>query len=169
MDNTIKEKLAYLNGYLQSIAIINSFISEVKTYSVKLLDKANNDIPETLCKYLEGNYTIDLEIIQERWQNILHKELAGSWFSQFISKAYTNGNAIIYSESNYNPEYCISWLVSTFINHLEELIDQDFKFIKVKINSVEKIFAEHYESNYIFDLGDQILFLHLGSEETFVY
>jgi hypothetical protein len=172
---TTKETITYLNGYLDAIASLNSFVNDGKTYYIKLLDKVNNHIQDTVRQHLNvKTWIINYEVIEEDWKIILKKELH-SYFGQIFSNSYlyiTEGlnkniqsqiqeriNKVVISHND-----TIDNLLLFFIHKIESLITTESIFKKVMVDWDNKEgYYENYVNDYAFDMGDQLLFLHFGS------
>ncbi len=150
----IKNKLSYLNGFLEAIAQINSFENDGKTYYIKLLDKINDDIQATLRNHFEvKNWIIDYQLIDEDWKIIFERELL-SYFNQ------------INVEGSLYQSYNASTLLAFFIENIEDIIKTESKFYCIDINwRVNEGWYENYANDYVFDLENKILFLHFGSSD----
>ena len=156
------EILQYIKGYLDSIAHLNSFCNDNKTYTVDLLDKVDNDIEATLREFHKvKNWSVKTENITENWRVVLQRELT-PYFNQIIKDVLP---AVI---NRQNFDNNIISLIDKFCDCLEKIVSINGQLLKVEIdwNSGEyEGFYECYENDYLFDLGDKILFLHFGSSD----
>lgn len=64
---------------------------------------------------------------------------------------------------------CCEFLLDTFLSDIQKIIGDKFSFNKLKVNwdtpDGYEVWYECYESDYLFDLGDKILFLHFGGSD----
>ena len=175
------ELIKNINLTLDTIAIINSFVNDGKTYYISLLNKIDEDIEKTLRNHFNvKNWTFDLNSDDQNWKEIFNKELL-FYFGQYIlqakspylSKEYEglrneqfegkNREIILRSETN------VEILLSLFISRIEMLVGSKYEFFKLKVNwdssSGYEYFYECYENDYLFDLGSEVLFLHFGASD----
>jgi hypothetical protein len=176
-----KEFITAINIKLETIALINSFIDDGKTYYIALLDKEENDITISLRKHFNvESWTFKTDEVLEDWKIVLKKELLG-YFGQYLLDAkqpyikseYEGkrndeideiGRKIIL-ESRTNCEF----LLDTFLLDIQKIIGDNYIFYKLKVNwstpNGWEMWYECYENDYLFDLGNKILFLHFGGSD----
>jgi hypothetical protein len=183
MTRAEKEKIIETtNTRLQVIGEINSFCNDGKTYYIALLDKIENDPTLTLRKHFEvKNWTFDLKEMNRNYQEILKQELLG-YFGQYLLQAkmpyikdlyegkkgeeFAAINEKIILHHDTNCEY----ILDDFIDTVGQLVGDRYTFYRLQVNwhfTDERYewFYECYENDYLFDLGDQFLFLHFGGSD----
>lgn len=170
-----------INTRLDTIAIINSFINDGKTYYIALLKKEENDITLTLRKHFKVNtWTFNTSEISADWKALLKDELL-PYFGQYILHAkqpyikseyegkrndeFDQVSKRIILESDTNCEF----LLDSFLLDIQKIIGDRFSFNRLKVNwdtpNGYEVFYECYENDYLFDLGEKILFLHFGGSD----
>ncbi|RAW00751.1 hypothetical protein [Pseudochryseolinea flava] len=176
-----KEFIAEINIRLETLAILNSFIDDGKTYYIALLNKEENDITLTLRKHFNvKRWTFDLKENPTDWNVVLKDELL-SYFGQYILQAkqpyikneyegkrndeFDDISRRIILESQTNCEF----LLDTFLISIKKIIGDRYIFYKMKVNwntpKGYEVWYECYENDYLFDLGEQVLFLHFGGSD----
>ena len=176
-----KELITEINISLGTIAILNSFINDGKTYYIALLDKEENDITLTLRKHFNvKSWIFELKEISTDWNTLLKDELLW-YFGQYILQAKTPYIKSEYEGKN-NEEFIgiskklilesqtnCEFLLNTFLSNIKKIIGDNFTFYKLKVNwstqNGYEVFYECYENDYLFDIGGQILFLHFGGSD----
>lgn len=173
--------IAEINTRLETIATINSFINDGKTYYIAFLEKEENDITATLRKHFQvESWTFSVDEVSADWKTLLKEELL-SYFGQYLLQAkqphiqceyegkrneeFAGIGKRIILESRTNCEF----LLDTFLLDVEKLIGDRFSFntLKVHWNSPNgyETWYECYENDYLFDLGKHVLFLHFGGSD----
>ncbi len=152
MENN-KEIVIFINGFLNSIACLNSYSDDGKTYYIALLEKLNNSYQDTIRKHLNvTQWNTNTKKLYENWKVLLKKDLFD----------YFNQNKTLTLDS-------LEKLYENLFEKLEKLILYPCEFYKVDVdwtlNDIDKSFYECYQNDYLFDLGNQILFLHFGSTD----
>ncbi|WP_156120734.1 hypothetical protein [Capnocytophaga cynodegmi] len=178
----INEKfISDINIRLETIAIINSFTNDSKTYYIALLDKEENSITSTLRKnFNASSWTFEIREVLDDWKTVLKNELLG-YFGQYILQAKAPYIRNEY-EGKSNDEFdkigkkiilesdtSCEFLLDTFLSDIQKIIGDKFLFNKLKVNwdtpDGYEVWYECYENDYLFDLGDKILFLHFGGSD----
>ncbi|CEN35336.1 hypothetical protein CCYN49044_320001 [Capnocytophaga cynodegmi] len=178
----INEKfISDINIRLETIAIINSFTNDSKTYYIALLDKEENSITSTLRKnFNASSWTFEIREVLDDWKTVLKNELLG-YFGQYILQAKAHYIRNEY-EGKSNDEFdkigkkiilesdtSCEFLLDTFLSDIQKIIGDKFLFNKLKVNwdtpDGYEVWYECYENDYLFDLGDKILFLHFGGSD----
>ncbi|GIJ97652.1 hypothetical protein CAPN001_22210 [Capnocytophaga stomatis] len=178
----INEKfISDINIRLETIAIINSFTNDSKTYYIALLDKEENSITSTLRKHLNvSSWNFEITEILDDWKTVLKNELL-DYFGQYILQAKAPYIRNEY-ESKSNDEFdkigkkiilesdtSCEFLLDTFLSDIQKIIGDKFSFNKLKVNwdtpAGYEVWYECYENDYLFDLGEKILFLHFGGSD----
>lgn len=178
----INEKfISDINIRLETIAIINSFINDSKTYYIALLDKEENSITLTLRKCFNvSSWNFEIREVLDDWKTVLKNELLG-YFGQYILQAKAPYIRNEY-ESKSNDEFdkigkkiilesdtSCEFLLDTFLSDIQKIIGDKFLFNKLKVNwdtpDGYEVWYECYENDYLFDLGEKILFLHFGGSD----
>jgi hypothetical protein len=178
---TGEKSIAIINAKLDIIAILNSDTNDGKSYYIALLEKEQNDITQTLRKHFGiYSWTFVLNEISSDWKLLLKDELL-TYFGGFILRVkqpYINSeydgkpndefdsiSKKIILESHSNCEY----LLETFLIDVQKIVGEKFIFNKLKVNWDSpfgyEMFYECYENDYLFDLGEKILFLHFGGSD----
>lgn len=178
----MKKKISYLNGYLKGFELLNSLVNDGKTYFSEVLPKENN-IQDTLSKYYnKKNWKFNIvDTESTQWENLLKEELK-YYFSQIITDVYCTFNlkglrsSDLYdtretkekiSQVDKYYENNIEMVVSEFIFLVRGIVKES-EFIKVYVDwHTDKYegFYECYANDYIFDLGEQYLYLHFGGSD----
>ena len=175
------ELINKINISLETIAIINSFIDDGKTYYISLFEKVNDNFQDSLRKHFDiKTWTFDLTRINSDWKIVLKDELL-FYFGQYIIQAKIpyirreyegltkdlsdKKNKELILESRTNAEF----LLTKTIDQIGNLVNTDSVFYKVHVNwdspdGYERWY-ECYENDYIFDLGNELLFLHFGGSD----
>jgi hypothetical protein len=155
--NSSTEVVANINGYLESIAVLNSYADDCKTYYVVLLNKINKSYEETLRKHFNvKSWKVTSFKLIDDWRVILKTSLQ-NYFSQ---KQYLLNNT--YGK--------LDILQENLFKKLELVIANNYEFYSVKVDwnlpeGEYEGFYECYQNDYLFDLGNEILFLHFGSSD----
>lgn len=170
-----------INIRLETIATINSFIDDGKTYYITLLKKEENDITLTLRKHFNvKSWTFTMNEVSTDWKALLKDELL-SYFGQYILQAKQPHIKSEY-EGKRNDEFAeigkrlilesrtnCEFLLDSFLLDIKKIIGDNFSFNKLKVNwdtpNGYEMWYECYESDYLFDLGEKILFLHFGGSD----
>ena len=182
MENHI-ENLTYIKGFLDSISYINTFDNDGKSYTVELIEKVNNDFQDTLRKRFNvKKWEITAERITENWRNVLKTDLR-PYFDQIIKEVYTKTNKqILFDENgglkqNYQDLinkvrldgnfYIDHLLIEKFLDRIEMIIGKQPQLYKVEVNwhISDEGWYELYYNDFLFDLGNEILFLHFGGSD----
>jgi hypothetical protein len=151
----MKNKIKEINAMLKAIEVINSFTNDGKTYKIALLNKINDNFADTFRDYFNEKRWGFSFTQKNDWQSILKRELV-SYFGQYI--LYSTENVKITNE--YNVEY----LLNLFIEKIENLLPANYTFHTMKVHW-SGAFYECYENDYLFDLKENVLFLHFGSSD----
>lgn len=176
-----KQFIEEINTRLNIIAQINSFVNDGKNYYISSLGKEYNDISKTLQKHFNvHSWTFDLKAVATDWRETLKHELIW-YFGQYILQAkqsfiqneyrqkegedLNNFHKRIILDSGTNCEF----ILDSFINDINKIVKGNFTFYKLKVNwetpKGYEAWYECYENDYLFDLGEQILFLHFGGSD----
>jgi hypothetical protein len=166
----LNEKLAFINGYLNSIAILNTIPNNVMEHWLIDLGVIEEDLDTTFKKGIQApNWTFKATEISN-WQKVIDDECY-YFFSEVLykiqgSKAYyeSKGRQFDLMEK-YNLEHQLKY----FIKMLENL----FSFCKLKtvyrvdIDNKEdwyNPYFAHGEYNYAFEIeSKRIIHLHFGA------
>ncbi len=178
-----KQRIREINIRLDTIATINSFSNDGKTYYITLLDKEENDISQTLKKHFNvKNWTFDLTKPSAAWNAVLRDELI-YFFGQYIWQAKSrfleneanekNKQGLLddfIKETILNGRTCFEYLLNNFIDDLGKIIGENYSFYKLQVNWTTdggkyESWYELYENDYLFDLGEKVLFLHFGASD----
>lgn len=169
-------KLIYLKGFLDSLSYINTFTNDGKSYNIKLIEKEGVDYQSIFRKYFnKKSWEIKTEILNGNWRKILQNEII-PFFDQIIFEAIRNIDknlsedslGIIINDIRKNIDFHIyHLLLDKFCDCVEEFLPLNPIFMRVEINWTPENadyegFYECYSRDFLFDLGDQILFLHFG-------
>ena len=157
-----------INSFLETIAIVNSFIDDTKTYKISVIDKVNNDFTETLRTHFKvEKWTFEISEIKEGWKTRLKKDVT-PYFGQYVlqtKEQFTENEAELILNNHNN----VKRLLVLFINDLEQLVKNNSKFYTVEVHWVNPYDYEGWyetsHNDYLFDLGEQIVFLHFGTSD----
>ncbi len=178
--------LIYIKGFLDSLAYLNTFDNDGKTYIVELLEKVNNDYQDTLRKRFNvKNWIIYTEKVNEDWRIVLKKELR-PYFDQIIVEVFSKTNKkLLYDERGHYQTgaleiiekirtdrhfYIDHLLQEKFLDHIEKIVTKEPLLLRVEIDWQPKGkdyegYYEGYCNDFLFDLGSNILFLHFGGSD----
>jgi hypothetical protein len=122
------------------------------------------------------DWTFQTELIED-WRIILKTELR-PYFDQIIFEVLAKAHKDLNKENgprkatveeeifrirNSNCFY-IDILIGIFIQNISSILDdRNYQIYKVKLEG--KGWYEAYYNDYLFDLGDQILFIHFGGSD----
>jgi hypothetical protein len=185
MEN-FREDLIYLKGFLDSLAYMNTFTNDGKTYTVELLDKVNYNYQDTFRKrFNKKHWLVETQLINENWRQFLKDNLR-PYFDQIIREVYLKINKKdIYNEKGHLKEgveesidkirldidFHIDHLYQEkFLDSLEKIVGKTPLLYRVDIDThpIDTEYEGYYESSwndYLFDLDTKILFLHFGSSD----
>lgn len=170
-----------INIRLGTIAAINSFVNHDKTYYIAYLRKEENDVVKTLRKHFNvQSWTFSLEEVKTDWKPILKNELLW-YFGHYLLHAmgpqisaeyagktvdeFDEINRKIILQSRTNCEH----ILDTFLSDIDRIVGERFAFYKLKVHwSTSEGWEQWYEcfeNDYVFDLGEEILFLHFGESD----
>ncbi len=170
-----------INIRLGTIAAINSFVNQDKTYYIALLRKEENDIAKTLRKHFNvQSWTFSMEEITTEWKILMKDELLW-YFGHYILEAKRPHLSAEYEGKTYDEFSEINkkiilqsrtncaHILDTFLLDIEQIIGEHFSFNKLKVHwstgeGCEQWY-ECFENDYLFDLGEEILFIHFGESD----
>lgn len=179
------DRLSFLKGYLVAFATLNSFCNDGKTYTIQLLSKTNNNIADTLKEYYRvKNWIFTTEKIQGRWEDFLTNDIR-QYFDQILIEVfqktspqefrdekgqYRNDIGPKIEKLRKNRDLNIDIVVGEFVQHLKNYVGDETELIKVEVNwhppdAQYEGFYECYANDYIFEIGDQYLYLHFGGSD----
>lgn len=180
-------ELMYIKGFLGSLAYINTFTNDGKSYSVEFIEKSGNDYQAIFRNHFNKKYwEVETEKISGDWRLNLQNEIK-PYFDQlmvetirFFSKdeketlSYQAFESIIESKTQMMRKemnfHIYHLLLDKVCDCLEQFISKDAELIKVTIdwNPKDKPYEGYFESessDFIFDVGDKILYLHFGTSD----
>lgn len=149
--------ISYLEGYLNVVTTLNTFCNDGKDYSIHLLNK-DIDINTSLQHFyqVKGSHFIS-ESIVGNWTEILIEELR-PYFCQMLTEKGMN----CISEFKDN----IETILKKFVLRLKELVgNSELYKINIEWDVQQDGYFENYNNDYIFDLNDKCLYLHLGGSD----
>ena len=176
--------LMYIKGFLDSLAYINTFTNDGKSYDVEFIEKFGDDYQSTFRNHYNKKYwEVETEKIGGDWRLNLQNEIK-PYFDQlmvetirFFSKdekeifshqefesLIENKTQMMRKEMNFHIYHL---LLDKFCDCLEQFIPKDAELIRVTIDwsPKNKPYEGYYEgsaSDFLFDMGNEILFLHFG-------
>ncbi|HVS90435.1 MAG TPA: hypothetical protein VHE59_00285 [Mucilaginibacter sp.] len=167
---SLNEKLAFINGYLSSIAILNSTANNGMEHWMIDLGSIDENVANTIKKGINApNWTFKATEIKN-WREVIEDELF-FFFSNILheiqgSKEYYNNTERRY---DLTEKYNLKAQLGYFIKMLTDL----FSHCQLKaVYNVEVDFSAewynpyfaHGESNFAFEIeSNQLLYLHLGA------
>jgi hypothetical protein len=176
------ENLIYIKGFLDSISYINTFDNDGKTYFVELIEKVNCDFQETLRKRFNVKHWEIKTEFKYNWRSTLKSDLR-PYFDQIIKEVYLKTNVeTLFDEKgspkhNYqelidnvrldNKFYIDHLLIDKFLDKIETIVGKEPQLYKVEVNwhISDEGWYELYCNDFLFDLGNKILFLHFGGSD----
>ncbi|MBO9731450.1 MAG: hypothetical protein J7623_22610 [Chitinophaga sp.] len=185
MDN-YRDRLIYLKGFLDSISYLNTFDNDGKTYAVGMIEKVNADFQDTLLAHFnKKNWLVTTTLITGNWREVLRKDLR-PYFDQIIAEVFTKTNrTTLFDERGHykqgakeliekvrldNSFYVDHLLQQKFLDCLEQIVGSEPQLYRVEIDwqPSDKAFEGYYEgycNDFLFDMGNQVLFLHFGGSD----
>ncbi len=179
--------LMYIKGFLDSLAYINTFTNDGKSYSVEFIEKFGNDYQSTFRNHYNKKYwEVETEKISGDWRLNLQNEIKPyfdqvmvetiRYFSkdeketldyQVFENLIESKTQMMRKEMNFHIYHL---LLYKFCDCLEQFVSKDAELIRVIINwhPKDKPYEGWYEgssSDFLFDLGNEILFLHFGGSD----
>jgi len=168
--SSLNEKLAFINGYLNSIAILNTTANNGMEHWMIDLGLIENDVIYTIKKGINApNWTFKATKISN-WQEVLEKDLF-FFFSNILveiqgPKDYYNSTGRRYDlTEKYNLKAQLNYFIGMITDLLSSLQLKTVYTVEVKCGAdwYNPYFA-HGECNFAFEIeSNQILYLHLGA------
>ncbi|WP_163410806.1 hypothetical protein [Flavobacterium ajazii] len=181
-----RDNLNYIRGFIDSISYINTFHNDGKSYTVELIRKVNSDFQDTIRKHFNKNkWLVKTEPVVTNWRDVLKKELR-HYFDQIIAETFIKTNRqILFDERGHYKQgaekliekirldddfYIDHLLQDKFLDCLENIVGEQPRLYRVEIDwhPKEEEYEGYYEgycNDFLFDLGNQILFLHFGGSD----
>lgn len=169
----LNERLAYINGYLDSISILNTTANNAMEHWLIDLGPIDQDLNNTIKKGTKApNWTFNATEIPD-WKNVMEDECF-YFFSNILyeiqgSEAYYRNNERRYDlTEKYNLEAQLSYFI--------RIVDELLQFCQLKtayrievdsrISDENDPYFAHGECNYAFQTdSNNLLYLHLGASD----
>lgn len=163
----LNEQIAYLNGILNAVGVLNTTSSNIMDHYFIELDLEHNNYEKMLRDHLDTpNWGFEFVQIEDWKQHIeCHTE---HFFTNIMTEI--SGYDIFRDKSRYtdlSKRYNLMGLLESFVYNLDKILQQfaNVQVFFVKIDSSHDYssgYFAHDESNYLFKIADgKVLFLHL--------
>ena len=164
------ENLAFINGYLSSIGILNTTVNNGMDHCIIDLGAMENDLVNTIKKGINApNWTFKATEISD-WQKLVEDECS-FLFSNILFEIQGSSDYFSNREkrSDLAEKYNLTWQLNFFIKIIENLLSScQFKTAyRIEVDcgsdSYNPYFA-HGECNFAFQIeSNKILYLRLGA------
>jgi hypothetical protein len=161
-----KQLIAYINGFLWTLEILNDEVNHGQTYYVEEIERLDN-YEESIKKHLfDQNYVITLKEILD-WKVELQLTSI-SFFESILNKIELNDYQKEYS-TKYNrtkrDTTNFTLINEKYISLMNELIVDNSKFYEVLVNWDKGSFYECYHKDYLVDNEKGLFFVHFGTSD----
>jgi hypothetical protein len=161
-----KQLIAYINGFLWTLEILNDEVNHGQTYYVEEIERLE-DYEESIKKHLfDQNYIITLKEILD-WKVELERTSI-SFFESILNKIELNDYQKEYS-TKYNrtkrETTNFTLINEKYISLMNELIIDNSKFYEVSVNWDKGSFYECYHKDYLVDNEKGLFFVHFGTSD----
>ncbi|GAB3935696.1 hypothetical protein GCM10028827_37740 [Mucilaginibacter myungsuensis] len=172
--SSLNEKLAFINGYLNSIANINTTANNGMEHWIVDLGLIEDNIVHTIKKGINAPTWTFRSVEISDWQKVIEDECI-FFFSNILSETHGSSKHYLDMEKNYHPieKYDPAAQLKYFIKIIEDLLSS-FKLrsaYKIEIDWGPERYSDgpyfaHGESNFAFQIGsNHLLYLHLGASD----
>ncbi len=162
----IKENIAYTNGLLHLVELLNDAPNSAKDYGFVELNNTSADLTESLKSFLETpKWNFNFIRISQDWKKIILNDT--SWaFTEIITQNY--GYAIEIGAEKYEAlveKYNIKIVQKMILDNIENLLKSfnSFEVFRIEIGMIEPNdnsgYFAHGESNYLFKTTENNMFL----------
>jgi hypothetical protein len=168
--SSLNEKLAFINGYLNSIAILNSTANNGMEHWMIDLGTIEDDVVNTIKKGINApNWTFKATKIPN-WQEVVEDD-AFFFFSNILFEI--QGSKDYYSNNERRYDLTEKYNLKAQLKYLIKMIADLLSYCQLKTAySVEvdsraewyNPYSAHGECNFAFEIeSNQLLYLHLGA------
>jgi len=158
-----KQLLAYINGFLWPLEILNDGVNAGKTYYVEEIERLDN-YEAAIKKHLaDPNYVIELNEIPD-WRIELEKTSV-VFFGSTLHQVELNDFLNEFCKKYNKPKHEVTnfyLLNEKYISLMNELILDTSKFYEVFVNWNKGSFYECYHKDYLLDNEKGLFFVHFG-------
>ena len=162
---SIKENIAYTNGLLHSMELLNDAPNSAKDYGIVELNNTSEDLTESLRSFLETpNWNFNFIKLNQDWKKIILKDT--SWaFTEIITQNY--GYATEIGAEKYEAlveNFNIKIVQKIILDNIERLLNSfnSFEIFRIEIGWIEPNdssgYFAHGESNYLFKATEKNMF-----------
>lgn len=156
-----KQSVAYINGFLCALEILNEDTNRGQTYYVEEITRMDN-YEESIKKHLDDpNYVISLNEVLD-WKAELEKTSI-SFFEFAVNKTESIDKQ---NSDNTKPEATnFAGIHEKYISLMNELICDNSKFYEVFVNWQKGAFYECHYKDYLIDNEKGLFFVHFGESD----
>jgi len=171
--STLNEKLAFINGYLNSIAILNNTPNNGMEHWIVDLGIIEDDLVDTIKKGIKApTWTFRMTAIAD-WQKVMEDECS-FFFSNILDKIHSFSDYVDREKRyDYMRKYNLATQLKYFINIMQDLLSscqiQTAYYIDIDWGPeryMDGPYFAHGESNFAFQIeSNHLLYLHLGASD----
>lgn len=168
--NTLREKLAYINGYLKSIAVLNTSSGNIMESWMLDLGLIDEGVTHTIGKAINAPKSILQATEISDWQKFLEDDLY-YFFSNSLENIQSKEEYYANTERRYDltQKYRLDAQLKYFVGMLDNVVSGIM--LKTVYNIEIDVHAEwdcpyfaHSETNVAFEIqSNQLLYLHMSA------
>jgi hypothetical protein len=161
-----KQLVAYINGFLWTLEILNDYVDHGQTYYVEELPKGHN-LETTIINHLGDNrYKVSYSQLTD-WKTEIDKtarEFFGSWLHRLKYDLKEDG----FSEDRFDTilgksySFDFELVFKKYIQVMEELITEDSVVYEVIVDDSNGCHYANYFKDYLVDNRQGLFFIHFG-------
>jgi hypothetical protein len=167
---SLSEKLAFINGYLNSIAILNSTANNGMEHWIIDLGSIDENVTNTIKKGINApNWSFKAtEII--KWQDVVEDEIF-FFFSNILYEI--QGSKDFYNNTERRYDLTEKYNLKAQLKYFSKMLADLLSYCRLKTAYSVKVdfsaewynpYFAHGESNFAFEIeSNQLLYLHLGA------
>ena len=171
------DKINWINGFLEAMGMINSFINDGKTLEIKKVKIVNEDFRQTILDQFDPDYKIKFIQIENPEQRL--NEITPFYFNTFILQIVDevittkNGNnRIDYNDEEYinaktkiNQKFNSNKIEKEITNVILSIIGIEDEFYELDVNWDEGEFYQCYHNDFAIVGKKRIILIHFGGSD----
>jgi len=172
-----KERLIFIQGFLNAMEFVNSFVNDGKTFSIKRIDLLDENFEKVISKEFPTEYKVKYNEIKD--PSLRLTETTSVYFNTYI---YQIIDKVVKAELNtahfdsLSPEYIkakkdishrfkLNQLNFSIDKMICSLIKEKDKFYELEVDWDEGPFYECYHNDFAIINSERAILIHLGGSD----